>query len=76
MLGAKMLHKVNRKCNKIWSTATTSDAIMGGVPIVIFLGDFNQFEPVKDTALWRTEETAKDSTVNEGLDIWARQARG
>jgi hypothetical protein len=72
MLGAKMLHKVNRKCNKIWSTATTSDAIMGGLPIVIFLGDFNQFEPVKDTALWRTEETAKDSIVNEGLDIWKK----
>ena len=47
MLGAKMLHKVNRKCNKIWSTATTSDSIMDGLPIVIFLGDFNQFEPVK-----------------------------
>jgi hypothetical protein len=31
----------------------TSDAIIGDLPIVIFLGDFDQFEPVKDT-----EETA------------------
>jgi hypothetical protein len=42
---------------------------MGGLPIVICLGDFNQFEPVKDTALWKTKEFTMD-TVKEGQDIW------
>src|SRR6267378_8162469 len=65
MVGAKLLQKVNQKCSKIWSTPTTSDAILGGLPIIIFLGDFNQFEPIKDTPLWKTVETAMDSKTKE-----------
>jgi hypothetical protein len=69
MVGAKLLQKVNQKCSKIWSTATTSDAILGGLPIIIFLGDFDRFE---DTPLWKTVETAMDSKTKDGLDIWRK----
>ena len=29
--------------------------VFGGLPIVIFLGDFNQFTPVGGHAIWRQD---------------------
>ena len=71
MVGSSMLQKVNQKSARIWSVATTSDAIIGGLPVAICLGDFEQFEPIKDTALWKTEKTATDA-VKDGQNIWKK----
>ena len=41
------LAQVNDQCNSIWDLNRASDTVFGGLPIVIFLGDFNQFKPVR-----------------------------
>lgn len=55
MVGQKMLTQLDSYCTLIYSVDSKSNTILGGIPIVIVLGDFNQFPPVKDNPLWHEE---------------------
>jgi hypothetical protein len=50
MVGCKMLTCVDEKCSRIWPLSSGSSAVLGGLPIILFLGDFNLFP---DTPLWK-----------------------
>jgi hypothetical protein len=47
------LYLINRHCNLAKNLPTDSTEFFGGLPIVIFLGDFYQFPPIKGTPLWK-----------------------
>ena len=39
--------------SRIWPLSSGSSAVLGGLPIILFLGDFKQSEPVHNTPLWK-----------------------
>ncbi|KAF8846868.1 hypothetical protein BDZ45DRAFT_755527 [Acephala macrosclerotiorum] len=55
IVGLKALTQLNDRCNAIWDTNRHSSTVFGGIPIVIFLEDLNQFTPVADRAIWRQD---------------------
>jgi hypothetical protein len=52
MVSLENLVQLNDRCHTIWDVKRSSDTIFGGIPIVILLGDFNQFKPVRGHAVW------------------------
>jgi hypothetical protein len=61
MVSLENLVQINDRCNTIWDLNRASDTVFGGLPIVIFLGDFNQFRPVRGHAIW--SQTSNDIPV-------------
>ena len=43
--------------------------VFGGLPIVIFLGDFNQFTPVGEHAVWR-QDIFYNQVLQARKSIW------
>jgi PIF1-like helicase len=70
MVGCKMLVRIDEKCSRIWSLPSGSSAILGGVPIFLFLGDFKQFEPVRDTPLWKDHGAKATKEEKRALELW------
>jgi hypothetical protein len=69
MVSLENLVQINDRCNSIWDLNRASDTVFGGLPIVIFLGDFNQFRPVRGHAIW--SQTINDIAVlQSGKSIW------
>jgi hypothetical protein len=63
------LVQINDRCNSIWDLNRASDTVFGELPIVIYLGDFNQFRPVRGHAIW--SQTINDIAVlQSGKSIW------
>jgi hypothetical protein len=62
MVSLKNLVQINERCNAIWDLNRASDTVFGGLPIIIFLGDFNQFRPVRGHAIW-------SQTINDIIDL-------
>jgi len=54
MVSLTMLNTINQQCNRIRAVGQDSTAILGALPIVVFMGDFHQFAPIKAQPLWRT----------------------
>lgn len=52
MVSLENLVQINDRCNTIWDLNRASDTVFGMLPIVILLGDFNQFRPVRGHAIW------------------------
>ena len=44
---------INDRCNIASSLDRSSTDLFGGIPVVIIMGDFYQFPPVKGQALWK-----------------------
>jgi hypothetical protein len=55
MVCTKLLGQVNQNRTKIFELPTTGSAVFGGVPIVLFFGDFFQFPPVGGDPLWTSK---------------------
>ena len=71
MVSLENVVQINDRCNAIWDRNRASDTVFGGLPIVIFLGDFNQFKPVRGHAIW--SQTINDIAVlQSGKYIWSR----
>jgi PIF1-like helicase len=70
MVGSKMLVQVDEKSSRIWSPPAGSSAILGGLPIIQFLGDFKQFEPVRDTPLWKDRGAKATKNEKRASQIW------
>lgn len=51
MVGLEALVQLDDRCGVIWDSNRGSSIVFGGIPIVIFLGDFNQFAPVGGRAI-------------------------
>jgi hypothetical protein len=74
MVGLENLVQLNDRCNTIWDLNRSSDTVFGGIPIVIFLGDFNQFKPVRGHAIW--SQNINDITVlKSAKTIWGHFTR-
>jgi hypothetical protein len=70
MVSLESLVQLNDRCNSIWDVARSSDTVFGGIPIVIFLGDFNQFKPVRGHAIW-SQNIGDVAVLKSAKDIWA-----
>jgi hypothetical protein len=69
MVSLENLVQINERCNAIWDLNRVSDTIFGGLPIIIFLGDFNQFRPVRGRAIW--SQICNDiAALQSGKSIW------
>src|SRR5947209_20407184 len=52
MMDLSMLSTINNQCKIAKSLDRNSPDLFGRLPVVIFMGDFFQFPPVKVPALW------------------------
>ena len=64
-----MLSTINNQCKIAKSLDRNSSDLFGGLPIVIFMGDFYQFPPVRGPALWQEPRKGNDDDEN-GRMIW------
>jgi hypothetical protein len=69
MVSLTMLYTINQQCNKIQAVQQDSTAILGAIPIVVFLGDFHQFPPIQSQPLW---QVPKGPQAALGQLIWHR----
>ena len=53
MVSLKLLTCIDEQCKIVKNLDSNSTAVFGGLPVVIVLGDFHQFPPVKARALWQ-----------------------
>jgi hypothetical protein len=59
MVSLTMLDTINQQCNKICSVARDATAVLGALPIVVFMGDFHQFAPINAQPLWQTPKSPR-----------------
>jgi hypothetical protein len=71
MVDLSMLSIINNQCKIAKSLDRSSPDLFGGLPIVMFMGDFFQFPPVKGPALWKEPRERNDEDAN-GRMIWHR----
>jgi AAA domain-containing protein len=64
MIDIQTLAQLSNRCKVVRSLSPESPELFGGLPIVVLLGDFKQFPPVKSLPLWRQ---ARDREVEEFL---------
>ncbi|KAJ5761308.1 hypothetical protein N7520_008464 [Penicillium odoratum] len=69
MLDLSMLSVINNHCKMARSLDQRSPDLFGGLPIVILMGDFFQFPPVRGPALWKEPRRENDTDENGRL-IW------
>jgi hypothetical protein len=69
MVSLTLLNTINQQCNKIRAVRQDSTAILGALPIVVFMGDFHQFAPIKMQPLWQDPKTPLAAL---GQLIWHR----
>ena len=74
MVSLENLVQLNDRCNTIWDVNRSSDTVFGGIPIVIFLGDFNQFKPVRGHAIW-SQNIDGVAALKSAKAIWSRFTR-
>lgn len=66
--------QLNDRCDAIWDFNRSSDTVFGGLPIVILLGDFNQFKPVRGHSIW--SQNINDVAVLQSTKaIWGHFTR-
>ena len=53
IMDLSMLSKINRQCKIAKSLDRNLPDLFGGLPTIIFMGDFYQFPPVRGLALWK-----------------------
>jgi hypothetical protein len=69
MTDLSMLSTINSQCKIARSLGRSSPDLFGGLPIVILMGDFHQFSPVRGQALWKEPRNGNDEDAN-GRIIW------
>jgi PIF1-like helicase len=71
MVSLDTLALINRQCKAAKAQAVTSPDLFGGLPIVIFMGDFFQFCLVRGRALWQDPRPGNEDDATGRL-IWQR----
>jgi hypothetical protein len=69
MMDLTMLSKINNQCKIVKSLDRNSPDLFGRLLIIIFMGDFYQFPPIRGLALWREPREGNDNDAN-GQMIW------
>jgi hypothetical protein len=69
MIDLSMLSTIDNQCKIAKSLDRSSPDLFGGLPIVLFMGDFFQFSPVKGPALWQEPRRGNDEDA-KGRMIW------
>ena len=69
MVDLTMLSVIDNHCKIAKSLDTSSTDLFGGLPVVILMGDFFQFPPVRGPALWKEPRKGNDKDENGRL-IW------
>ena len=69
MIDLTMLSVVNNHCTIARSLDRSSPDLFGGLPVVVLMGDFFQFPPVRDPALWMDPREGSSEDAN-GKMIW------
>jgi hypothetical protein len=67
MIDLSALSIINTHCKIARSLDRSSPHLFGGLPVVILMGDFHQFPPVKGQALWKHP---RNDTEQDGKLIW------
>jgi hypothetical protein len=71
MIDLSILSTINSQCKIARYLDRNSPDLFGGLPIVIFIGDFHQFSPVRGQPLWKDPQISKDNDI-DGRLIWHR----
>ena len=71
MVDLQTLSTINHRCKIARALSADSPELFGGLPIVIVMGDFFQFPPVKGLPLWQEPRQNKEEEV-AGHQIWLR----
>jgi hypothetical protein len=71
MVDLRMLSVINNQCKVARSLPRSSPDLFGGLPIVILMGDFFQFPPVRGPPLWKKPRYGVDDDA-AGRLIWRR----
>ncbi len=74
MVGLEGLVQLDNRCNAVWDINREGSTVFGGLPIVILLGDFNQFTPVAGHAIWK-QCTSNNQVLHTRKAIWNRFTR-
>ena len=74
MVSLENLIQINERCNAIWDLNRDSNTVFGALPVIIFLGDFNQFRPVRGHAIW-SQAINELAVLQSGKAIWSRFTR-
>jgi hypothetical protein len=69
MVDLSMLSTIENQCKIARSLDRDSTELFGGLPIVLLMGDFHQFPPVKGPALWKEPRNRNDGDA-KGQFIW------
>lgn len=73
MVSDRDLSCMDDQSTKLWGSAIDSEVIMGGVPLVVFFGDFKQFSPVTARPLWKTHDRSnRNLKMSAGREKWMR----
>jgi hypothetical protein len=67
MVSLKLMDSIDKQCNIMKNLDSNSIAVFGGLPVVIALGDFHQFPPVRARALWQKQESNDEK---RGQQLW------
>jgi Helitron helicase-like domain at N-terminus/PIF1-like helicase len=71
MVDLQSLSRINNRCKIARALPVDSPDLFGGLPVVIFMGDFYQFPPVRGLPLWREPRENYQEEVT-GHQIWRR----
>ena len=69
MVDLSMLSTIENQCKIARSLDRDSTELFGGLPIIILMGDFHQFPPVRGPALWKEPRKGNDGDA-KGQLIW------
>lgn len=69
MMDLRMISVIDNQCKIAKALDRSSPDLFGGLPVVIFIGDFFQFPPVLGPALWREPRRGIDEEDNGRL-LW------
>jgi hypothetical protein len=69
MMDLTMIKVIDNHCKIAKSLDRSSTDLFGGLPVVIFIGDFFQFPPVRGPALWKEPRRGRDEDENGRL-LW------
>ena len=69
MMDLRMISVIDNQCKIAKALDRSSPDLFGGLPVVIFIGDFFQFPPVLGPALWREPRRGMDEDENGRL-LW------
>ena len=67
MVSSKLMDSIDQQCKVVKNLDANSTAVFGGLPVVIALGDFHQFSPVRATALWQKQQSHNE---DRGQQLW------